>query len=380
MIDAGGTQIRWIRGPFARRSFGATSRVEDRPPHPTPTPQEHPCPTHKLVAETRTQFGKGAARKIRRDHKIPAVMYGHGTEPVHITLPGHETMLALKHANALLTIVIDGDEQLALAKDVQRDPIKPVIEHVDLVIVRKGEKVVVDVPVHLEGEAAPETVVTTDHTSLQLEVVATAHPREHHRLGRGPRRPAPRSSPARSSCPRAPPWSPTRRRSSSTSPRRSPRRPSRPSSPRPRPRPASSARSPTRRPPRPPSAAEGAAAEGEQAPTRPEPPSRSARRTTHGRARSARTGPRRVPGATAYWSGDRHRTLARRRAGQPRPGVRRQPAQRRRHGRRRARPPAPAQRAAHPQGPRPRRPGAARHRPRRRARPGGRHRRARAAT
>ncbi|MDF3043982.1 MAG: ribosomal protein L25/ral stress protein Ctc [Ornithinibacter sp.] len=130
----------------------------------------------KLVAEARTQFGKGAARRIRRDHKIPAVMYGHGTAPVHITLPGHDTMLALKQSNALLTIVLDGDEQLALAKDIQRDPIKPVIEHVDLVIVRRGERVVVDVPVHVEGEAAPETIVTTDHTSLQLEVEATHIP------------------------------------------------------------------------------------------------------------------------------------------------------------------------------------------------------------
>lgn len=131
---------------------------------------------NKLVAETRTQFGKGAARKIRRDNKIPAVMYGHGSEPVHITLPGHQSMLALKQSNALLTIVIDGKEQLALAKDVQRDPIKPVIEHIDLVIVKKGEKVTVDVNVHLEGEAAPETVVTTDHATLQLEVLATNIP------------------------------------------------------------------------------------------------------------------------------------------------------------------------------------------------------------
>ena len=131
---------------------------------------------NKLVAETRTQFGKGAARKIRRDHKIPAVMYGHGAEPVHITLPGHDTMMALKVANALLTIVIDGKEQLALAKDVQRDAIKPVIEHIDLVIVRKGEKVTVDVPVHVEGEAAPETVVTVDSQTVQLEVLATNIP------------------------------------------------------------------------------------------------------------------------------------------------------------------------------------------------------------
>ena len=130
----------------------------------------------KLVAEQRTQFGKGAARKIRRADKIPAVMYGHGTAPVHITLPGHEAMLALKQTNALLTLVIDGEEHMALAKDVQRDPIKPVIEHVDLVVVRKGEKVTVEVGVHLEGEAAAETVVTMDHSSLMLEVDATAIP------------------------------------------------------------------------------------------------------------------------------------------------------------------------------------------------------------
>jgi large subunit ribosomal protein L25 len=130
----------------------------------------------KLEVERRTQFGKGAARKIRRDHKIPAVMYGHGTDPVHITLPGHEAMLALKVSNAVLTLVLDGEEQLALAKDVQRDPIKPVIEHVDLVIVRKGEKVTVDVPVHVEGEAAPETVVTVDHATLQVEAEATHIP------------------------------------------------------------------------------------------------------------------------------------------------------------------------------------------------------------
>ncbi|GAA1964502.1 hypothetical protein GCM10009817_00310 [Terrabacter lapilli] len=130
----------------------------------------------KLVAEKRTDFGKGAARKIRRAGNIPAVMYGHGTEPVHISLPGHDTMMALKQANALLTIVIDGSEQLALAKDVQRDPIKPVIDHVDLVVVRKGEKVTVEIAVHLEGEAAAETVVTLDHNALQVEVPATDIP------------------------------------------------------------------------------------------------------------------------------------------------------------------------------------------------------------
>ncbi|MFC7491294.1 MULTISPECIES: 50S ribosomal protein L25/general stress protein Ctc [unclassified Knoellia] len=132
--------------------------------------------TIKLQAQARTKFGKGAARQIRRENKIPAVMYGHGADPLHITLVGHDAMMALKNPNALLTIVLDGDEQLALAKDVQRDPIKPVIEHIDLVIVRKGEKVVIDVPVHLEGEAAPETLVNLDNSSLQVEVEATNIP------------------------------------------------------------------------------------------------------------------------------------------------------------------------------------------------------------
>ena len=133
-------------------------------------------PEIKLVAEPRTKFGKGAARKIRRDDKIPAVIYGHGAAPVHITLPGHDTMMALKSANALLSIELDGNSQLALAKDVQRDPIKPVIEHVDLVVVRRGEKVTVDVQVHVEGEAAPDTLVTVDSQTVQLEVLATSIP------------------------------------------------------------------------------------------------------------------------------------------------------------------------------------------------------------
>lgn len=124
---------------------------------------------NRLIADQRTEFGKGAARRIRRDHKIPAVLYGHGTEPQHLTLPGHDTMLALKNPNAILTLVIDGNEQLALAKDVQRDAIKPVIDHVDLIIVKKGEKVTVDVPVHLEGEAGPETNVVLENNTLSIE-------------------------------------------------------------------------------------------------------------------------------------------------------------------------------------------------------------------
>ncbi len=129
-----------------------------------------------LVAERRTQFGKGAARKIRRADLIPAVMYGHGSDPIHITLPGHDAMLALKNPNALLTIVLEGTEQLALAKDVQRDPIKPFIEHIDLVIVRRGEKVRVEVAVHVEGQAGPETVVSLDHTTILVEAEATNIP------------------------------------------------------------------------------------------------------------------------------------------------------------------------------------------------------------
>jgi large subunit ribosomal protein L25 len=133
-------------------------------------------PKNKLVATARTKFGKGAARSIRRAHNIPAVMYGHGTEPVHISLPGHETMMALKVANVLLTIEIDGKDHLALAKDIQRDPVRPVIEHVDLVVVRKGEKVHVDVPIHLVGVAAVETVVTVENNTVELAVEATRIP------------------------------------------------------------------------------------------------------------------------------------------------------------------------------------------------------------
>ena len=132
----------------------------------------------KLQAESRTEFGKGAARRIRRADKVPAVLYGHGTDPVHITLPGHETMLALKHggANALLSIEVEGKSQLALPKQVQRDPIKGFLEHLDLLVVRKGEKVTVDVPVHVVGESAPETMVVTDHTVISVEAEATHIP------------------------------------------------------------------------------------------------------------------------------------------------------------------------------------------------------------
>jgi large subunit ribosomal protein L25 len=132
----------------------------------------------KITAEKRTEFGKGAARRIRREHKIPAVVYGHGNDPIHVTLPGHDTMMALKHggANALLELDIEGDSQLALTKQVQVDPIRRVLEHIDFVAVRRGEKVTVDVPVHLNGEAAPETLVVTEHATVQVEAEATNIP------------------------------------------------------------------------------------------------------------------------------------------------------------------------------------------------------------
>lgn len=130
----------------------------------------------RIIAEPRTEFGKGAARRIRRQHKIPAVMYGHGAAPVHLSLPGHETMLAVKLANALLTLSIDGKEQLALVKDVQRDPIKPIIEHIDLVVVRRGEKVTVEVPITTVGTAGPDTIVTVEQQTLQVLAEATNIP------------------------------------------------------------------------------------------------------------------------------------------------------------------------------------------------------------
>jgi large subunit ribosomal protein L25 len=133
-------------------------------------------PEVKIQAEPRTEFGKGAARRIRRDHKIPAVLYGHGSDPVHITLPGHDLMLALKTANALLSVEFQGNSQLALPKAVQRDPIRGNIEHADLILVRRGEKVTVEVAVHLVGEAAPETLVVTEHATIAIEAEATNIP------------------------------------------------------------------------------------------------------------------------------------------------------------------------------------------------------------
>jgi len=130
----------------------------------------------KIKAEPRTEFGKGAARRIRRDSKVPAVLYGHGSDPLHVTLPGHDLMLALKNANALFSIDFIGKSQLALPKQVQRDPIRGHIEHADLLMVRRGEKVTVNVPVVLTGEAEPGALVVTETTEIPLEVEATHIP------------------------------------------------------------------------------------------------------------------------------------------------------------------------------------------------------------
>jgi large subunit ribosomal protein L25 len=131
---------------------------------------------NKLTVEVRTEFGKGFARRLRAAGKIPAVIYGHGTEPQHVALPGHETALIIRKANQVLDLQIAGKSQLALVKDVQKDPVHQIIEHLDLIVVRAGEKVIVDIPVHLEGESAPETSVNQDSNTISLEVEATHIP------------------------------------------------------------------------------------------------------------------------------------------------------------------------------------------------------------
>jgi large subunit ribosomal protein L25 len=147
-------------------------------PGPRVRSDEENSMAEKITAEARTEFGKGAARRIRREDKVPAVIYGHGNEPLHISLPGHDAMMALKHggANALLEIEIDGTTQLGLTKQIQIDPITRFLEHVDFVAVKKGEKVTVNVPIHLVGEAAPETLVVTENSVVSLEAEATHIP------------------------------------------------------------------------------------------------------------------------------------------------------------------------------------------------------------
>jgi large subunit ribosomal protein L25 len=132
----------------------------------------------RIVAEPRTEFGKGGARRTRRAGKIPAVLYGHGQPPRHLALPAREFAHALKGggANTLLTLVMDGTSELALAKAVQRHPIRGDFEHVDLLLVRHGEKVTVEVPVTLVGEAARDGLVDQQLTTVTVQAEATRIP------------------------------------------------------------------------------------------------------------------------------------------------------------------------------------------------------------
>lgn len=128
----------------------------------------------KITAETRTEFGKGAARRLRRADKLPAVVYGHGSEPVHIALPHHATLMALKTSNVLINLDIDGRSELVIPKAVQRDALRiGILEHVDLLIVKRGEKVTVEIPVHTEGDLAPGNNLL-EHVLNTLTVEAEA--------------------------------------------------------------------------------------------------------------------------------------------------------------------------------------------------------------
>lgn len=126
----------------------------------------------KLDAQIRTQFGKGASRRARRAELTPAVLYGHGTDPVHLLLPAQPTSLALRQANAVIELAFDGDTQLALVKDVQRDVLKPLIKHVDFIVIRKGQKVTVEVAIVVEGEVTSEALVNLENQTIALSVDA----------------------------------------------------------------------------------------------------------------------------------------------------------------------------------------------------------------
>jgi len=130
----------------------------------------------KVLAELRDSFGKGYARRLRAAGKIPAVIYGHGTDPVHVALPGHQVALLIRRANVVLELEVDGTQQLTLVKDVQKDPVHQIIEHIDLLVVKKGEKIQVDVPIVVTGESFAGTIVNLDNTTVLLEVEATHIP------------------------------------------------------------------------------------------------------------------------------------------------------------------------------------------------------------
>ncbi|MDO5744384.1 MAG: 50S ribosomal protein L25/general stress protein Ctc [Micrococcaceae bacterium] len=132
--------------------------------------------TIKLDGELRTDFGKGAARQARRAGKIPAVIYGHGTDPVRILLPIAATTLAVRGSNALLKISVEGENTTTLVKDIQRHPLRQTVDHLDLLIVKKGEKVIVDVSVHIEGELTAGTQLSLDQPVIAVEAEAVALP------------------------------------------------------------------------------------------------------------------------------------------------------------------------------------------------------------
>ncbi len=134
-------------------------------------------PEVHIAATPRSEFGKGAARRERRANRVPAVLYGHGTETRHVSLPGHDVLLALRTANVLIRLDgLPGGSELALPKAVQRDPIKGTVEHVDLILVRHGEKVTVDVPIQVSGEVAPDGLLDQQLVSISVEAEATAIP------------------------------------------------------------------------------------------------------------------------------------------------------------------------------------------------------------
>ncbi|HEV3289880.1 MAG TPA: 50S ribosomal protein L25/general stress protein Ctc [Streptosporangiaceae bacterium] len=134
-------------------------------------------PEVRIAAEPRTEFGKGAARRTRRDGRVPAIIYGHGTDTRHVTLPGHDLMMALKTPNVLIRVDgLPGGNQLALPKAIQRDPIKGSVQHVDLIMVRRGEKVTVEVPVHVTGEVFSGGLLDQQLIQIPVEAEATNIP------------------------------------------------------------------------------------------------------------------------------------------------------------------------------------------------------------
>ncbi len=134
-------------------------------------------PEVHIAAKPRTEFGKGAARRERRSGRVPAILYGHGTQTRHISLPGHDVLLALRTANVLIRLDgLSGASELALPKAVQRNPIKGTVEHVDLLLVRRGEKVTVDIPVTVTGEIAPEGLLDQQLIQISVQADATSIP------------------------------------------------------------------------------------------------------------------------------------------------------------------------------------------------------------